>query len=67
MQRFLHDDHARIPFSVIGVFLILGSSFTTVYISQLEMQKASEIAGTIDFNEIENWGWAKYFKKLNAI
>ncbi len=54
MQRFLHDDHARIPFSVIGVFLILGSSFTTIYISQLEMQKASEIAGTIDFNEIEN-------------
>jgi len=51
---FLQDDSARIPFSVIGVFLILGSSFTTVYVSQLEMQKASEIASTIDFNEVEN-------------
>lgn len=53
-RSFLKDDRARIPFSVIGIFLILGSSFTTVYVTQLEMQKASEISSTLDFNEIEN-------------
>ncbi len=53
-KRFLADDWARIPFSVLGVFLILGSSITTVYISQLELQKSSEIASTIDFNEVEH-------------
>ena len=52
--RFLADDWARIPFSVLGVFLILGSSVTTVYVTQLELQKASEITSTIDFNEVEH-------------
>ena len=53
-KQFLCDDHARIPFSVIGVFLILGSSFTTVYVSQLEQETAFEVASTLDFNEVEN-------------
>lgn len=45
--------HARIPFTIIGVFLIIGSSVTTVYLSQLEMQKSQEIARSLDYNEIE--------------
>lgn len=51
---FFKDDHARIPFSVIGIFLILGSSFTSVYVTKLESDKTEELASTIDFNEIDN-------------
>jgi len=54
-KNFLKNDHARIPFSVIGIFLILGSSFTSVYVTNLETQKANEISKTIDFNEIESF------------
>ena len=53
-KAFLKDDKARIPFSVIGVFLILGSSFTAAYVTRLERDKAVEVASTIDFNEVEN-------------
>ena len=53
-KNFLKDDHAHIPFSVIGVFLLIGSSVTAAYVSQLELDKADEISSTIDFNEIEN-------------
>jgi len=52
--KFLKDEKARVPFSVIGVFLILGSSLTTVYISNLENQKSLEIAGSVDSSDIEN-------------
>jgi hypothetical protein len=52
--KFLKDEKARVPFTVIGVFLILGSSLTTVYISNLENQKSLEIAGSVDSSEIEN-------------
>jgi len=51
---FLKDERARIPFSVIGVFLILGSSFTTAYVIKLEQQKSLEITTAMDFNEVEN-------------
>jgi len=50
---FLNDNHARIPFSIIGVFLIIGSSFTSLYVITLEKDKSEEISSTIDFNEIE--------------
>ncbi len=52
-QRFLCDEWARIPFSVIGVFLLIGSSLTTVYVVHLEQEKADEIARTIDFTEVD--------------
>lgn len=52
-RRFLFDVDARVPFSIIGVFIVLGSSLTTVYISQLELQKSQELARSLDFNEIE--------------
>jgi hypothetical protein len=54
INRFLKDDWARIPFSIIGVFLLIGSSVTTVYISQLEESKSEEISWTIETNEVEN-------------
>jgi len=54
-KSFFEDEHARIPFSVIGVFLILGSSFTAVYVTKLESEKSEEISKTIDFSEIENF------------
>ena len=51
---FISDERARIPFSIIGVFLILGSSFTSVYVTKLETDKTRELASTIGFNEVEN-------------
>jgi hypothetical protein len=50
---FLGDTRARIPFSVIGIFLILGSSVVSVYITRLEMEKSAAIAGSLDAKEIE--------------
>jgi hypothetical protein len=52
-QGFLSDECARIPFSVIGIFLLLGSSVTTVYILRLEQERSSELARSLDFNDIE--------------
>jgi len=54
LKHFLKDDNARIPFAVIGIFLLLGSSFTTVYVAKLEQDKSFEITSTIDFNGVEN-------------
>ncbi len=53
-QRIISDQHARIPFSLIGVFILLGSSVTAVYISRLELEKSKEIARSLDVNEIED-------------
>ena len=54
-KTFFKNEYARIPFSVIGIFLILGSSFTAVYVTKLEAEKSEEISHTIDFNEIESF------------
>ncbi len=48
------DNRARIPFSVIGIFLLIGSTFTTVYVVKLEQEKSAEIASTMDLNKVEN-------------
>ena len=53
-RRFFANKHAHIPFSVIGVFLIIGSTFTTVYVSKLEQEKSLELVSTLDVNEIEH-------------
>jgi hypothetical protein len=51
---FFADERARIPFSVIGVFLIIGSTFTTVYVTKLEQEKSLELVSTLDMNEVEH-------------
>ena len=51
--RFLPNTHARIPFSVIGIFLILGSSIVSVYVARLEMQQADSIASSLDMNQVD--------------
>ena len=53
-KDFLLNEKARIPFSVIGVFLILGSSFTATYVTRLERDKTAEVVSTLDFNEVEH-------------
>jgi len=53
MRTFLKNNKARIPFSVIGIFLIIGSSITTAYIGNLEKDKSQQISSTLDFNEVE--------------
>jgi len=53
-RQFIFDDRARIPFSVIGIFLLVGSTFTTVYVVKLEKEKSDEITSTMDFNKVEN-------------
>lgn len=52
-QSIFFDQHARIPFSIIGIFIILGSSFTTVYISRLELEKSLEISRFLGTKEIQ--------------
>ncbi|MEM0493611.1 MAG: hypothetical protein QXS02_06645, partial [Candidatus Thermoplasmatota archaeon] len=53
VRMIWNDEWARIPFSVIGVFLIIGSSVTATYIAQLEKDKAKELSLTININDIE--------------
>lgn len=53
LRPILHDRNARIPFSIIGIFLIIGSSLTAVYITRLDLQKSYEIARSLEFNDIE--------------
>jgi len=53
-KGFIRNNYARVPFSIIGVFLILGSSITTVYVAKLETEKTFELADTVDFNELDN-------------
>jgi hypothetical protein len=52
-RQFLLNTHARIPFSVIGIFLILGSSIVSVYVARLEMQQSDSIARSLDVTDIE--------------
>ena len=52
--RILSDQHARIPFSLIGVFLVLGSSITAIYISGLELEKSKEITRSLEVDAIED-------------
>jgi len=52
-RPILRDKNARIPFSVIGIFLIIGSSLTAVYITRLDLQKSYEIARSLEFNDID--------------
>lgn len=54
LRSFLFDTHARIPFSIIGVFLLLGSSVTAIYLSRLDLQKSTEIARSAEFQDIEH-------------
>ena len=53
-KGFVADERARIPFSVIGIFLIIGSSFTTVYVANLETENSFKIANSINSSEIES-------------
>lgn len=53
LRPIIHDRNARIPFSIIGIFLIIGSSLTAVYITRLDLQKSNEIARSLEFNDIE--------------
>lgn len=53
LKKFIRNSNARIPFSVIGIFLILGSSFSAVYVTYLEQEKTAEIFSTLDYHEVE--------------
>jgi len=53
MRSIINDTRARIPFSVIGVLLLLGSSVTTMYITDLEAEQGEQDAVTLDMNEFE--------------
>ncbi len=52
-MKFIKDEKARIPFSVIGVFLLIGSSITNTYIASLEKDKSIEIANTLYSSEVK--------------
>lgn len=44
--NFFHDCDARIPFSVIGVILLIGSSFTGVVFSELQTDRIMDFVNT---------------------
>jgi hypothetical protein len=50
---FLNNDQARISFAVIGIFLILGSSATSVYVSYYDQQRNNTNLLTSDQQHIE--------------
>jgi len=54
---FLSNNWARIPFSVIGVFLLLGSSLTATFIISLEQKKSDEISSSLSINEFSPLLW----------
>jgi len=49
----LKDDLARVSFAVIGIFLILGSSVTSVYISMYDKQRNERNTWNTDQNHVE--------------
>ncbi len=49
----LKDDLARVSFAVIGIFLILGSSVTSVYIGMYEQQGNEKNTWNTDQNNVE--------------
>ena len=53
IKPFIIDINARIPFSIIGVFLIIGSSFTTVYVTNLEEENSLNISSSLDYNHLD--------------
>lgn len=52
-RSFWKNSDARIPFAILGIFLLLGSSWTTVYYLNLKTKNAYEISQLIDTNELE--------------
>ncbi|MBN2065772.1 MAG: hypothetical protein JW771_03070 [Candidatus Thermoplasmatota archaeon] len=52
-KPLFRNTQAHIPFSVISVFLILGSSFTAVYVTKLEQDTSQGIASTLDITKAE--------------
>ncbi|MCD6481849.1 MAG: hypothetical protein J7L31_06230 [Thermoplasmata archaeon] len=42
-MRFLNDEKGRVPFAVLGVFLIIGSAITSGIITNLERENTKEI------------------------
>ncbi|MBN1281171.1 MAG: hypothetical protein JXA00_05935 [Candidatus Thermoplasmatota archaeon] len=57
MRHLWSNEQARIPFTVIGVFLLISSSITTVYISTLEYQNAEELALGLGGRELQSALW----------
>lgn len=54
MRRLLYDNKARIPFAILGVFLLLGSSCTTTIIIALKMERTSETSSLGFSDEIKD-------------
>jgi hypothetical protein len=52
-SRFFRDDRARIPFSVLGIFLLVGSGIATVFLSQIEYKKSMEISRSLEYDDID--------------
>ncbi|RLF41440.1 MAG: hypothetical protein DRN12_03285, partial [Thermoplasmata archaeon] len=54
MRKLLYDNKARIPFVILGLFLLLGSSCTTTIIIALKMNRVSDISSTGFSDEIKD-------------
>ena len=52
-RSLIHDTSARIPFSILGIFILLSSSLTTVYISDFDIQNTDQYIPTLQESDIE--------------
>lgn len=52
-QRFIRDDQARVPFAVIGVFLILISTFISIYLTRMDLEAATASVETLDVSDAD--------------
>ncbi len=46
MKRLLHDSRGYVPFAVIGIFVVLGATFMSVYFMQMDYEIAQIIYNT---------------------
>jgi hypothetical protein len=53
-ERLLKDNSARIPFSAIGILLILISIMTFVYLTKMDIEASKSLTSNIEISEADN-------------
>lgn len=52
LYSFFYDTEGRVPFSILGILIILGSSCTTIYVIRLETQQSLDLATSQQYTDI---------------
>ena len=48
--RFLHDDSARVPFVVIGIFLVILSTLISLNLTRMDIKMAKTMSSNIEIS-----------------